>query len=566
VNDFFASRTLVDELAEAGLVDADGAAALPLSEAEAFRELVGAGQVNEGAVLEIAARRLGIPFRATLADSTVPMAFVERVPFRYANAHGLVALTVENGRAEVAVSDPYALNALDEVAAMLGSRVEAVAAPRTRIDALINQAYQHAPTGADEALSDLDEAVIEGAVQEASASEDLLDVANRAPVVKLVNSVLSDALKKRATDVHFQPQADHLQVRARIDGLLHDLINCPRSVQDAVLSRVKVMAQMDIAERRSPQDGRASLRFAGREIDVRVSVVPTAHGEQAVLRLLDRNTNLYRLEDLGLEEDVLDGFGHELKSTHGILLLTGPTGSGKTTTLYAGLSRLNSRDKHIITIEDPIEYRFEGISQMQVMAKKNLTFANCLRSIVRQDPDIIMVGEIRDHETASIAVQSSLTGHLIFSTMHTNDAPGAAARLLDLGVEPYLVSSSLVAVLAQRLVRVVCEECAEPHRPTPGELADIAIEPAADTRRMRQGTGCARCLDLGYYGRTGIHEFLRVTDEVRRLISERATAGEIRNIALEQGMRTLRMDGARKVLQGATTVDEVLRVTQMDTV
>ncbi|MFW5857521.1 MAG: GspE/PulE family protein, partial [Planctomycetota bacterium] len=493
MSDFFAARTLAATLTEAGLLPEERLAELPSGEAELFRALLDAGEVPEATLLARTAEHLGIPFRESLGGTAPPMEFVERVPFRYARAHGLVALAITDGAAEIAVADPFSLNAQDEVASMLGCTVTAVAAPRSAIEALINHAYQHAPTEAGEALDGLDEAAVESVVEDAAGVEDLLDVAHRAPVVKFINSVLSDALKKRATDVHFQPYPDRLQVRARIDGLLHDLVSCPRSIQDAVLSRIKVMGEMDIAERRSPQDGRSSLRFAGREIDVRISVVPTAHGEQAVLRLLDRTMNLFRLEDLGLEEDVLERLKGHLLCTHGILLLTGPTGSGKTTTLYAALSRLNSRDKHIMTIEDPIEYRFDGISQMQVRPKKNLTFATSLRSIVRQDPDIIMVGEVRDRETASIAVQSSLTGHLIFSTLHTNDASGAVTHLLDLGVEPYLVSSSLIAVIAQRLVRVVCDGCAAKHTPTPGELRDVGLDPeTADTRRMRAGGGCAR--------------------------------------------------------------------------
>ncbi|MHC4883458.1 MAG: GspE/PulE family protein [Planctomycetota bacterium] len=557
--------SLLDTLVEQGVLPVESTQAFPRDEAALTRALLREESIPSTAILQVVGERLGMDIDLELDGESVSEAFTNTYSFRYATAHGLAVLNGETAPYRLVLSDPYELNVLDEISARLQLDLIPVLAPPEVITDLINAAYQQAPTESGNALDDLTEEEGEEALQELDATEDLLDITNRTPIVKLVNSVLADALKKRATDVHFQPQVDGLQIRARIDGLLYDLLECPSHTQDAILSRIKVMGSMDIAERRKPQDGRATLRFAGREVDMRISVVPTSHGEQAVLRLLDRATGLFELKELGLADHVHDSFHGILNNNHGIILITGPTGSGKTTTLYAALSQINSRDKHIVTIEDPIEYRFTGISQMQVLPKKDLTFANSLRAIVRQDPDVIMVGEIRDHETASIAVQSSLTGHLIFSTLHTNDAPGAVARLLDLGVEPYLISSSLLGVLAQRLVRRVCPHCAVSHTPNASELSSIGLQFAdSNTKGMKRGVGCEACFDHEYFGRTGIHELLSVTDEIRRMITARTTAAEIRELGIQQGMKTLRMDGAQKVLQGITTPDEVLRVTQMD--
>jgi general secretion pathway protein E len=415
----------------------------------------------------------------------------------------------------------------------------------------------------------MDEEGIGGLSAEIEIAEDILDVANKAPIIKLLNMIMFQGLRMRASDIHLQPYDDRLQVRYRIDGILYDMDSIPKKVQDAVISRVKVMGKMDIAERRLPQDGRSTIRLGDGEVDVRISSVPTSSGERVVMRLLDLSARLYELEEIGLDERNLELINHYIHYTHGVIFVTGPTGSGKTTTLYGSLNRINSAEKNVITIEDPIEYHLDAISQIQVSEKKGLTFASGLRALVRQDPDIMMVGEVRDEETARIATQSALTGHLVFSTLHTNDAPSAVARMLHFGVEPYLLASSLLVVIAQRLVRLICPECREAFIPDPAmvrELSMIGLTPdMLPDGRLARGMGCANCFQTGYTDRTGIYEILPVRDEVKLQIMEQASATAIKRAAVERGdLRTLRQDGAEKVRTGLTTVDEVVRVTQLD--
>jgi general secretion pathway protein E len=362
----------------------------------------------------------------------------------------------------------------------------------------------------------------------------------------------------RASDIHVHPYEAKIQIRYRVDGILYDVLSLNRNVLPLIISRIKVMAGMDIAERRMPQDGRSSVRLGQREVDLRVSTVPTSFGERCVLRILDKSSGVYGLDELGLWPDDLKKLDSLLNRAHGVIFVTGPTGS-----LYAYLNRINSAEKNVITIEDPIEYQLEGISQIQVASKKGMTFATSLRHVLRQDPDVIMIGEVRDVETARMAIQSSLTGHLVFSTLHTNDAAGAISRLLDLGVEPYLVSSSLIAIVAQRLVRRICPDCKKPMQPTAQQLSELGLEGTRDAQ-FYIGEGCDRCFKTGYRGRTGIYEVMLINDTIQDLIYRRETAGVIKKVALEAGMQTLRMDGARKVLGGQTTVAEVLRVTQAD--
>jgi general secretion pathway protein E len=380
--------------------------------------------------------------------------------------------------------------------------------------------------------------------------------------------VLFQALKMRASDVHLQPYEDRLQIRYRIDGLLYDMETVPKKVQDAVVSRVKVMGKMDIAERRIPQDGRATIKIGEAEVDVRISSVPTNHGERIVMRLLDKTTNVYKLDEIGLSPEHLTVMRKVIHMAHGIIFITGPTGSGKTTTLYAILGEVNAAEKNVITIEDPIEYHLAGVSQIQVANKKGLTFAAGLRSLLRQDPDVMMVGEVRDEETARIAIQAALTGHLVFSTLHTNDSAGAVSRMLDIGVEPYLVASSLIAVVAQRLVRVICKECRISHDPTPEDLQimrDVKLSLTdLPEGKLHKGRGCDNCFNTGYVGRTAIYEVMTIGEKVRELCVQRASASVIKRAALEEGLVTLRGDGLRKVRLGQTTLQEVLRVTQMD--
>jgi general secretion pathway protein E len=530
------------------------------------RVLTAAGYLTEKQMLNIFGECLGLPLVEKLADATVPPAFVEKVPVTFARHHNLIGLEESNGSIRVASCSPLDTHPIDELSALLDKVVEPVLAPRAEITALINRAYQQKADVVDEMLEDLDEDELAGLSKEIEGSTDLLDIANKAPIVKLVNMVLFQALKMRASDVHIQPYEEKLQIRFRIDGILYDMMSPPKKIQEAIVSRVKIMGKMDIAERRLPQDGRATVKLGDSEVDIRISSVPTNHGERIVMRLLDKGARLYELEELGLEAEDREIVKRLIDASHGIVLVTGPTGSGKTTTLYAALKRINATEYNIMTIEDPIEYHLPGISQIEVNYKKGLTFATGLRSLVRQDPDIIFVGEIRDEDTAGIAIQASLTGHLVFSTLHTNDAPGAVTRLIDIGVEPYLVASSVIGVAAQRLVRLICKHCKEEVSVTADELKQIGLKPEnAPRMRLWRGKGCPHCLNSGYMDRTAIYEIFTITDQVRDQIMVKTGVTQIKAEALKRGMRTLRMDGARKVLKGLTTVEEVLRVTQMDT-
>jgi len=530
------------------------------------RILTAAGYLTEKQMLQVFGECLRLPVVDVLAEAVVPTRFVEKVPVHFARSHNLIGLEEINGTIRVASCSPLDTHPIDELSALLDRVVEPVLAPRGEITSLINRAYQQKTDLVDEALEDLDEDELAGISKEIERSTDLLDIANKAPIIKLVNMVLFQALKMRASDVHIQPYEEKLQVRFRIDGILYDMMTPPKKIQEAIISRVKIMGKMDIAERRLPQDGRATVKLGDSEVDIRISSVPTNHGERLVLRLLDKGARLYELEELGLELEDREIIKKLIDASHGIVLVTGPTGSGKTTSLYAALKRINATEYNIMTIEDPIEYHLPGVSQIEVNYKKGLTFATGLRSLVRQDPDIIFVGEIRDEDTAGIAIQASLTGHLVFSTLHTNDAPGAVTRLIDIGVEPYLVASSVIGVVAQRLVRLICKHCKEEMDVTPDELKQIGLKAEqVPTLRLWRGRGCPHCLNSGYLDRTAIYEIFTVTDLVRDQIMAKAQVTQIKAGALKRGMRTLRMDGARKVLKGQTTVEEVLRVTQMDT-
>jgi general secretion pathway protein E len=395
----------------------------------------------------------------------------------------------------------------------------------------------------------------------------LRDIASEAPVIRLVNLIITRAIEMRASDIHFEPFEDQFRVRYRIDGVLHDVESPPKRFQAAIVSRVKIMAKLNIAERRLPQDGRIMLRVKGQEIDFRVASIPTIHGESVVLRILEKSSILLDIEKLGFPEDTLAEFKGLIQSPHGIILVTGPTGSGKTTTLYCVLQKINAPDKKIITVEDPVEYQLKGINQIQVKPSIGLTFANALRSIVRQDPDVILIGEIRDSETAEIAIHSALTGHLVLSTLHTNDAPSAVTRLIDMGMEDYLLSSTIIGILAQRLVRIACPFCQIPYSPDPAILREMKLDEQALSRlSIREVKGCEKCSHTGYWGRAGIFEFLPVTDQIQRLILEKRDANIIKEVARKSGMRTLREDGWMKVKQGVTTISEVLRVTQEEAV
>lgn len=562
---------LIQTAQQTGVIDAEALKRYFNEHADDHRRvdqlLLAAPTFTEDVVLKLFAAALGMEYLDEIQPGQTPKYFVETVPATYAQHHYLIGLErpQDNGQLTVAVSTPLATAVIDNVSKMLAKPVRIALATRAAITAAIDVAYEQKSTVIEEVAEELDQQNLDQLVDEVESSDDLLDVVNRPPVIRLVNDILFRALQMRASDIHIHPYETKIQVRYRVDGILYDTLALNRNVLSLVISRIKVMAGMDIAERRMPQDGRCSVRLGQREIDLRVSTVPTSYGERSVLRILDKSTGLLTLEELGFYEQDRQVFDRMINRSHGVIFVTGPTGSGKSTTLYACLNRIDSKVKNVMTVEDPIEYQLEGISQMQVSSKKGMTFVNSLRHILRQDPDVIMVGEVRDRETAAMAIQSSLTGHLVFSTLHTNDAAGAVSRLLDFGVEPYLVSSSLICILAQRLVRRICPDCKQAYEPPPHELRELGIAEDLKTAKFYVGAGCAKCFETGYRGRTGIYELMTVTEEIRDMIYQRQSAGAIKKKALEQGMQTLRMDGARKVLDGTTAIAEVLRVTQADT-
>lgn len=524
---------------------------------------------DEAKVLQAFSEDLQLEFREELGPTKVPKSFVDVVPLSFARANNLIAIDIEGSTLVVATPHPLDTHSQDDLSAMVPSGVRFVLVPRNEITEIINRAFRHKTDGVDEALDDLEGTDIASLAAQIDESEDILDVANKAPIIKLVNSILFQSLKLRASDVHFQPYADRLQVRFRIDGILYNMESIPKNAQDAILSRIKVMGKMDIAERRLPQDGRASLRIGDGEVDVRISVVPTSAGERAVLRLLDKSAGVFDLDAIGLDAQNLKTLRKYIHYPHGIILVTGPTGSGKTTTLYGSLTEISTGEKNILTIEDPVEYQLDGISQVQVNTKKGLTFSAGLRSFLRQDPDVMMVGEIRDLETSEIAIRAAITGHLVFSTVHTNDAPSTVTRLIDLGLEPYLVSSSLVLVVAQRLVRRLCPNCrtwVEPSTTQVAQLRDLDLDlNELKDGKMAVSPGCDECYNSGFQGRTAIYELLVMTEEIRTLIMNRGSATQIKKLAVDQGMRTLRLDGMSKVVAGMTSPEEIMRVTQLDT-
>jgi len=508
--------------------------------------------------LEEVAARLGLPFLAVIDQDRVDISFLERLPLGFVRSNLVLPLWEENGRLTVAVGDPAKTSAVDEMRGIFGLPVQVIVTTGEALMEAFGHLYPRVSGSAQEVVEELEGEDLSTIATEFNQPRDLMELTDEAPVIRLLNSILFQAVKERASDIHIEPYESDVEVRFRIDGILYKVLSPPKVVQEAVISRVKIMAGLNIAEKRLPQDGRIRVIVTGREVDIRVSIIPTCFGERVVLRLLDRKKGLISLEDMGLSPGGVAVVERLLGRNSGIILVTGPTGSGKSTTLYAALNRLNSPDKNIITIEDPIEYQLKGIGQIQVNPKIDLTFANGLRSILRQDPDIIMVGEIRDAETAEIAIQASLTGHLVLSTLHTNDAPTAVTRLIDMGIEPFLVASSLSAVLAQRLVRVICPHCREEYLP------DRTYPGIALPSLLYRGRGCDACFGLGTLGRTGIYELLLVDPEICSMIIRRAPAGEIREYALARGMKTLRDDGLAKVAAGMTTVEEVMRVTQED--
>jgi general secretion pathway protein E len=532
--------------------------------------------ITEAQLLAALAEQMDLEFVENLEPDSVDADLLHKIPITFAKQQRVIPLGETDGVIRLAIADPLNWQALDDLRALLGAEIHPVISyPQTIVD-LINTVYTRKAAG----LEDMDDDELGGDSEELI---DIIDLTDEAPIIRWVNSLLFNAVKERASDIHIEPGEKFVTVRNRIDGVLYETKQANKGYHASIIARVKIMAGLNIAEKRLPQDGRIRRKIAGRDIDMRVATIPTARGERVTIRLLDRTAVLLDLGDLGFGPDHLQQMEDLIHSPHGILLVTGPTGSGKTTTLYAALSKINSPDKNILTVEDPVEYQLEGISQTQVNPKIDLTFATGLRSFLRHDPDVIMVGEIRDLETAEIAIQASLTGHLVFSTVHTNDAAGGITRLVDMGVEPFLVGSSLNALLAQRLVRRVCADCREIYEPEPDEIRNLGLEPEAyyagaipghplteadapspPPGKAFRATGCSRCMGTGYAGRLGIYELLVMDDVVRTLALKNTDTVEIKRAAISQGMRTLRDDGARKIISGMTTISEVMRVTQED--
>lgn len=519
--------------------------------------------------LQVIADHLGTEV-VTIRESEIPKEAVAAVPASTAKMHQCVPVALFGSVLRLALSDPLNPAVLDELGFSISKEIQVVVADPAAIQRAIQTLYSDGGGAVSESISEiLKEMGAESDVPDETGkpliskeATDVEDLANAAPIVKFVNLVLFQAVMDRASDIHFEPFEDEFKIRYRVDGALYEMTPPPKHLSAPVTSRIKVMANLDISERRLPQDGRIAITMGGRQVDLRVSTLPTQFGESVVLRVLDRSAVQLDLENLGLPKAILDYMDEAIQQPNGILIVTGPTGCGKTTTLYSALRKLNTIDSKLLTAEDPVEYDIEGIMQVAINDAVGMTFPKALRSFLRQDPDIIMIGEMRDLETSQIAIQSSLTGHLVLSTLHTNDAPGAVTRLIDMGVEPFLISSTLMAVLAQRLVRTVCKRCRTPFEPTEAQLAQLNLSPHdLGDKVFYYGRGCKECNDTGYRGRKGIFELLVISDPLRELINQRAPTVVVRQKAVELGMVTLREDGLRAIFDGASTIEEVLKYT-----
>ena len=520
--------------------------------------------IDGGFLARSLAQTTGLPMLEKIDLEEVDISLIRRLPLGLAREQGVLPLWIKEGQVEVAISSTRAMTCLDDLRVLFERPIRPLLVSPSMLREATNKSYDRASRTASAVMEEIEEGD-PGQSEDLQLGADLLDDPNQAPIIRFVNSLLTQAIKDGASDIHIEPFEKELAVRFRVDGVLAEVVKPPPRLQASIVSRVKIMAGLNIAEKRVPQDGRIRTRMAGREVDIRVSTMPVRHGERVVMRILEKGT-VFNLEQVGMDPHTMAGFRKLIRLPHGIILVSGPTGSGKTTTLYSALSEINSPDKNILTIEDPIEYELRGIGQTQVNPKIGLSFANVLRAHLRQDPDVILVGETRDKETAENAIQASLTGHLVFTTIHTNDAPTAFTRLIDMGIEPFLVASSIVAVLAQRLVRRLCPHCKEPYSPTPVELKDVGLDPATFRGHMWKAVGCNECNHKGYKGRTGIYELLSIDEEIRQLVTSGADSGQIKRSAIENGMRSLRDDGIDKAMAGETSIDEVLRVTQEDVV
>ncbi len=554
------SGDTVRALLDTGLVTQDQVEEASLTAQErsqtVLEVLLESGWVDRSAVVRTAAVSAGLDY-VELSEFTVDMTAVSMLPAEFARRAGVLPLAHEDNELVVAVSIRQAgdIELKDDLSRLTRSRIRFAIANRADIEARINQVYR-----AEGELHDITSDLTPE--DDAEDLSTLVEVNDEAPVVRFVNLLINQAISDRASDIHIEPTERDMRVRYRIDGVLHDAHRSPKNIQNGVISRMKIMADMNIAERRVPQDGRMSVNHQGRRVDLRVATLPTVWGEKIVARILDTSNTQLGLDDLGFSDDNFERYRDSYLKPYGMILATGPTGSGKSTTLYATLNILNRPDVNVITVEDPVEYRLPGINQVQTNAKAGLTFASALRSILRSDPDIVLIGEIRDHETAQIAVEAALTGHLVLSTLHTNDAPSAVSRLIEMGIEPFLVGSALDAVLAQRLCRSLCERCKEAYVPDLAELQRIgfAWDTEAGLPTIYRAGGCSACSHTGFRGRMALHEVMSVTEEVSRLAVSRASTDEITRVAREQGMITLKNDGWRKVLQGRTSIEEILRV------
>jgi type IV pilus assembly protein PilB len=551
-------RQLGDILLESGLVTSDELADAYEEHQRVGRSLgrvlVERGVLSESQLVAALAQQIGLTF-VDLAEFPVDASAVARVPDAVCRRYSALPIAYEDGRLVVAMADPANVFALDDMRSITGLDVKPVVATRADVVAAINRFHR-----AEQDLDDLTTELV--GTDEDDDLANMREVVEDAPIVKFVNLLITQAVQDRASDIHLEPTERDLRVRFRIDGVLHEVMRSPKNIQNGVISRLKIMAEINIAERRVPQDGRLSVQVQGKKVDLRVATLPTVWGEKCVMRILDNSTAMLRLSDLGFRDVNYRRYAESFVKPYGMILVTGPTGSGKSTTLYATLNIVSRPEINVITVEDPVEYRLAGINQVQVNNKAGLTFANALRSILRSDPDVVLIGEVRDHETAQIAIEAALTGHLVLTTLHTNDSPSAITRLTEMGIEPFLVGSALDCVLAQRLARRLCEKCKEPYTPTPESLVEARFpwndgEPLPTLHRPK---GCTACSKTGYRGRLALHEIMPVSEEIERMAVERASAVTIANMARQQGMETLRDDGMAKVIGGVTSLEEVLRV------
>ncbi len=534
------------------------------------RTLVSMGFVSDKDIVESMGKQMGVAF-VDLDRIELDTDLARSIPEHLAQRYKVIPVAQKDNRLTLAMVDPLNVLAIDDIRLITGFDIEPVIGTEEEILKAIARLFGVTDMVAVEdqvkeiSATEFGAMEVEDEVEEEIALDKLKELVDEAPIVRVVNLIISQAINDKASDIHIEPEARSVRVRYRVDGVLHDVMSPPKHIQAPMVSRIKIMASMDIAERRIPQDGKIHLRHDGREFDLRVSTVPTIHGEKVVMRILDKGSVMLGLNKLGFSEENQRLFEDVVERPYGMILVTGPTGSGKSTTLYSCLNKLNTGTTNILTIEDPVEYQLPGVNQVQVNTKANLTFASALRSFLRQDPDIIMVGEIRDQETARIAVEAALTGHLVLSTLHTNDASGAVSRLVEMGVEPFLVASSVIGVLGQRLARTICPNCKEAYTPAPEAVKRFGLAMYSDSElSFYRGRGCDHCKMTGYRGRTGIHELMPMSDRVRGLVLHRSSTAEIKQAAMEEGMRTMQDDGLNKVLAGITSMEECLRVVYVE--